>query len=351
MDLSNFKHSDWEKYFSGRWSILSASYWGKTYTDKNFSKYIDQYVTQSILIYDSLGLTGFFRKSEIELFSKTLGRKIEVDSSMGHKICDGLKDQAKTILTFIENNINKDITFEKYSEYCSLVDSYYRHHISNKYVPEGLSPDVLNSLLSKFEEARIVAEPVFMRTEEFMKGLAKIHSEKTTYSPEEILATINTEFENYMKVGVLPSKDLIEKRINGTALISSTDLGTSALVGENCDQVKNVLQKEKTNDIKGKTAYPGQASGIVRIVLNPAETTRFEKGDILVAKMTRPDYLHLMEKSAAFVTDAGGILSHAAIVAREMKKPCVIGTQNATEILKDGMKVKVDADNGTVKII
>ena len=65
--------------------------------------------------------------------------------------------------------------------------------------------------------------------------------------------------------------------------------------------------------------------------------------------MTRPEYLPLMEKAAAFITDAGGVLSHAAIVAREMKKPCIIGTKIATKILKDGDLVEVDAERGTIR--
>ena len=64
--------------------------------------------------------------------------------------------------------------------------------------------------------------------------------------------------------------------------------------------------------------------------------------------MTRPDYLALMKKAAAFVTDSGGILCHAAIVAREMKKPCVIGTQVATKVFQDGDIVEVDAEKGVV---
>ena len=58
-----------------------------------------------------------------------------------------------------------------------------------------------------------------------------------------------------------------------------------------------------------------------------------------------------MHKAGAFIIDAGGILSHAAIVARELKKPCVIGTKIAMNVLKDGQKVEVDADNGIVRIL
>ena len=75
------------------------------------------------------------------------------------------------------------------------------------------------------------------------------------------------------------------------------------------------------------------------------------KGDILVAIMTTPNFIPALEKAAAFVTDEGGITCHAAIIAREMKKPCIIGTKIATKFLKDGDIVQVDANNGIVHIL
>ena len=67
--------------------------------------------------------------------------------------------------------------------------------------------------------------------------------------------------------------------------------------------------------------------------------------------MTTPDMIMVMHKAAAFVTDEGGITCHAAIVSREMKKPCIVGTKIATKVLKDGDMVEVDATDGTVKKI
>ncbi len=78
---------------------------------------------------------------------------------------------------------------------------------------------------------------------------------------------------------------------------------------------------------------------------------QMKEGDILVAGQTRPFFMPAIRKAGAIVTDEGGITSHAAIVARELKKPCVIGTRIATEVLKDGDLVEVDADNGVVKIL
>lgn len=112
------------------------------------------------------------------------------------------------------------------------------------------------------------------------------------------------------------------------------------------------VEKEDHREIKGKIGSPGKVKGIVRVVTNiEMQGKNLNEGDILVAGMTRPDYLPLMKKAAAFVTDEGGITCHAAIVGREMGKPVVIGTKIATHVLKDGMEVEVDADKGIVKII
>jgi pyruvate,water dikinase len=106
-----------------------------------------------------------------------------------------------------------------------------------------------------------------------------------------------------------------------------------------------------SRELKGFTASRGLAIGKVKIIESVEEIYKVEKGDVIVAVMTRPDYLPAMQKAEAFVTDEGGITCHAAIVAREMKKPCIIGTKIATKILKDGDLVEVDANSGKVKVI
>ena len=103
------------------------------------------------------------------------------------------------------------------------------------------------------------------------------------------------------------------------------------------------------NEIKGQSASSGKVEGLVKIVSSVKALTKVNRGDILVAAMTMPKYLPAMKKAAAFVTDEGGLTCHAAIIAREMKKPCVIGTKIATQILKDGDLVEVDADKGVVR--
>ncbi|MDO8513005.1 MAG: PEP-utilizing enzyme [bacterium] len=119
-------------------------------------------------------------------------------------------------------------------------------------------------------------------------------------------------------------------------------------------KIKEIFSKENTdkiNEIKGNVAYQGQTKGRVVIVHNGDDLIKVKHGDILVVVMTFPNFIPALEKAAAFITDEGGILCHAAIVSREMKKPCIIGTKIATQVLHDGDLVEVDADNGIIKII
>lgn len=119
-----------------------------------------------------------------------------------------------------------------------------------------------------------------------------------------------------------------------------------------CQKLKNLVAEKKIeNAIKGMVAFSGLVQGRVKLVLTGEDIKKVKRGDIMVAVMTFPNFVPAMEKAAAFVTDEGGILCHAAIVSREMKKPCVIGTKIATKVLKDGDWVEVDAIKGTVRLI
>lgn len=106
-----------------------------------------------------------------------------------------------------------------------------------------------------------------------------------------------------------------------------------------------------TNVIKGTIASRGYAKGIVRVIHNESEIEKVLEGDMLVTYMTKPSFLPAMKKASAFITDEGGITCHAAIVSRELKKPCIIGTKIATKVLKDGDLIEVNANEGIIKIL
>jgi pyruvate,water dikinase len=100
--------------------------------------------------------------------------------------------------------------------------------------------------------------------------------------------------------------------------------------------------------LQGLPAVPGAASGEVRVLMDVSDGARLQDGEILVAQMTNPDWLPTMRRAAALVTDTGGMTCHAAIVARELGVPCIVGARTATKDLTDGMVVTVDGTHGRV---
>ncbi len=125
----------------------------------------------------------------------------------------------------------------------------------------------------------------------------------------------------------------------------------SILIGDQAKKWEEVLtaKVDSSQVIKGKCASRGKVTGRVRILLSASENDMLEDGEVLVTFMTSPDFMSAVRRCCAIVTNLGGVTSHAAIISRELGIPCVVGTKNATEILKSGDVVEVDADNGIVK--
>ena len=124
--------------------------------------------------------------------------------------------------------------------------------------------------------------------------------------------------------------------------------------GEESEQLRKEMEKQidkGTGEITGFCASAGVAVGRVKKLKGPTEACNMNPSDILVTSMTRPDFMVAVKKAAAIVTDEGGLTCHAAIVSRELGIPCIIGTKNATKVLKDRDLVEVNADKGVVKIL
>lgn len=116
-------------------------------------------------------------------------------------------------------------------------------------------------------------------------------------------------------------------------------------------EAKGVPAKESVNGrrmVQGASASAGVFHGTARILTGPEDFSLLQAGDVLIARTTTPVWSALFAIAGAVVTDSGGILSHAATVAREYRVPCVVATKDATQIFRDGERVVVDGDHGTV---
>ena len=352
LGLKYFKeHSDWTKVWSGKWGFHSCSHFGYGWSTENLVS--GKPVYPLIIYITRKGITDcWVPKKDKDDLCERLMAEIKNNPNRVSEIAGSLKLNSDTVLSFIGENVSKKIDINTYDQLWQKIFDYYLPHVCVKYIVDYFNPEDLKKYLPILEEARLYAEPVFREQENFMERIADGIAQETGLTRNIILCTSGEELRKYFKTSKLPQKSELEKRF----LVSAQffELGKSRIFsgGDAVEAEKIVLPNADRLCIKGQIAYKGKTAGQVRIVIDPFKYKGFfKKGDILVTGMTRPEFLPLMKKAGAIVTDAGGILSHAAITAREMKKPCIIGTQIATKLLKDGDIVEVDANSGIVKII
>ena len=194
---------------------------------------------------------------------------------------------------------------------------------------------------NRFAAAGAIAEPndVFYLT---MDELRETANQLEGADRKQIVTERKAEMEHFRGITAPPS------------------LGTPPAGPPPDDPISNAMgrfwgappaQSEDPSVINGHASAPGKVTGTAKVVANLSEAGKVNPGDILVAPATMPAWTPLFASIAAVVTDAGGVLSHAAIVAREYNIPAVLGTGNATRTIQDGQTIEVDGDEGVVRIV
>lgn len=184
----------------------------------------------------------------------------------------------------------------------------------------------------------------FIRAEELFKEIGK----RINLTNMEVKNCLSSEIKSFLLGQKKPDKEEIQKRINFFKFeYAGKDFKLTT--------EKDGIPEEKNEEIKGQCANPGKMKSGVFILKESLsgvlaeQMKRMKNGDILVATNTSPDMMPAIEKASAIVTDEGGMLCHAAIVSREFNIPCIVGTGNATKVLKEGDLIEIDAEKGIVK--
>lgn len=175
------------------------------------------------------------------------------------------------------------------------------------------------------------------------------------FSNVSIKAVANLSYDEISDIltkGHLPDEKSLRKREKNLAYYYDGKL-TIVTDKKAITEIKKEVQNQVyiSGDLKGVASMPGVVRARVVIINSNKELAKVKKGDVLVAKVTDPRYTPAMRLASAIVTDEGGMLSHAAITSRELRVPCIVGTKYATQVLKDGDMVEVDANNGIIKKI
>jgi len=202
-------------------------------------------------------------------------------------------------------------------------------------------------LFSKWKDVR--KSGVYMGMEQFDRFLKEIAKRrKITVTNLNFLV-----FDEIMEL--LKNKTDLQKIIGQrkeSTFFALTPKGYFLVAGEKANTYFKYAARGHSTEIaelKGVTASPGNATGKVRVIRKTQDMAEFKRGEILVTNQTTPEFVPIMRKAAAIVTEQGGITSHAAVISRELNKPCVIGTKIAATVFQTGDMVEVNADKGIVK--
>lgn len=211
--------------------------------------------------------------------------------------------------------------------------------------------DITQGFMYSKEYRKMSLVQSYYRLEPLLKEIGK----RLKLKVREVRNCLLVEVNEMLKNGAHTPQDLAKRMKGCFFVVVNGKLPGKVFTGSTFrDMKKYLLKKEdltKVNYFHGQTASLGKAQGVVKVINYVRDISKMKKGNILVSQMTNPDLVPAMKKAGAIVTDLGGVTCHAAIISRELKIPCVIGTKVATKVLIDGDRVEVDANKGDIRKI
>ncbi|MBI2668197.1 hypothetical protein HYX17_05525 [Candidatus Woesearchaeota archaeon] len=329
----------------------NEDYWIFTFSNNIF--------TQRILIKflaetNKIGLSIYGSKVN----TKKLGNKLERAAKKTKILFEQIKTNKKLIRKEIKKLFDESVVFFDLFRRMDHVhtDKAFSLSKKNKIIAENLKivDKLKNSLREVFNDIYFGDESGFEMMLDKLSKQFKVEKEILHhYTIKEILDLFKDKKASAEQIKNR-KKGFIVYTVNGNIHYLEGDEAIKTLSIEN---VFDINQKE----LKGVVANPGKENlkGIVRVInVDYADFKALNKkmkdmknGEILVAETTAPELMIACKKASVIITDMGGMLSHAAIVSRELRIPCIVDTKNATKILKTGDLVEIDANKGIIKIL
>ncbi len=340
---------DRKKNRAWSWSLLSCSYLHDNYNITLFEE-LWIWLEESLTITRWWVSSCYFTSSTLKFFWEHFAQLAKENPKLIEQWCNDFILKSDLILELIAKKIEQPVTKKSFEEFIAAFNAYGIPHRIIKVMVDYLWSDLLEANLERLEKARLHAEPVYSRTEDYMIYVARTLWQQYWIESHLMLAMTREQFEQLLQEWISTDKDVLQHQYD-YGIVHMVGTERTYYFWDNAKQFESMLLTNNSKEIiKGQSAYSWKVYGTVKIILDPNDKKiDFSEWDILVTWMTRPEYLPLIKKCWAFVTDAGWMLSHAAITARELKIPCIVGTQIATSVLKDWDKVEVDAYLGVIK--
>jgi len=334
------------KVFTRDFSLLMLDVWykGEAYDPKPWSEKKQEYLPYIIFVREDGTVKSYYDSRGVNWIKEHIKESIKKDKSFLKTLENEVKEKLKPIQPIYDNEktlSKKDLLkFIKNFEmaYPWVEAMWWLCEMSEEEL-EGINITPIKKLREKTTKLSSGTDIVVR------KSLTKLYPKIKNYV--HVLQIVEVENDK------IPELNELEKRDKGFIYTENkmyVDKGREFI--ENKYNIKLEDEKiESKDEIKGNAAYKGIIRGKVRRLMGHKQIEQVREGEIIVSPMTMPDFLPAMKKAAGFITDEGGINCHAAIVAREMKKPTIVGTKIATQILKDGDEIELDANRGIIKIL
>lgn len=315
---------------------------------EGMKRYLNIDIKDDLYIIPPPGTQGsiWFPKEDFEHLMKVAFEKINESHEFAESLIAHARKYWALVRPYLVEKKRCDDAAEMYEYYRNLVEFWIPMNSVFFMLPDrpGINPVFKEGILTlRTETQEYTEEMPRVFTDFFAKRFPSLTHLAYYISPEETLI-----LDKELTPALI--EELKTRARDGCFMFGSGIYPMSKLAGMLTDS--NLAFEKLEGDgseISGQTAYKGNVQGLVCIVLAKSDMAKVKKGDVLVTPMTNPDMVPVMKIAGAVVTDEGGMTCHAAIASREMKVPCVVGTKFATQVLKDGDLVEVDADKGIVR--
>lgn len=261
----------------------------------------------------------------------------------------------------------KAIDNQAFTEFMSLWQEMYHYYRRTEFFyVDGVfgSPEQTEEQKALIEDfgnfkfkAREMLNEIWFSGKQWYVRLSKILSQ-TLHIPEDDIAYLQINEVLQKLEGGVEAIDIVSRKKAYT--LSNKNGNITYVYGDKAlSDIARFKNKEESSDLRGTVANRGIVRGVARLLIFDASkpemiskiTSEIQEGDILCAETTSPEWMPACQKAGALITAQGGLLSHAAIVSRELKIPCIVGVSNILKVVKNGDTIEVDAERGVVRIL
>ncbi|MBF8250278.1 MAG: PEP-utilizers protein [Candidatus Levybacteria bacterium] len=336
----------YEKLFSRDFCLPSVEAWvrGESINPKGWTEENQPFLPYMITQRSDDTIHFYYNLQGVDWVQDLLISLVRRDKNFLKKTEDTVLEKIKYIRPIYEKE--KTLTLPKLKKFLFELEDGYPWFEAMWWFCQMDEAKLIGLSLESLQKVRALTDKLCNSSDTVIrKSLSKIYPDLGELS--SVISTSEIMSEE------IPPKEELERRYRGYFFGNNklfVDLSKKQ-VEKKFDVKFKVEELRITRKLIGRIAQKGIARGWVRRVMGHKQINQLKIGEIMVSPMTIPDFLPAMKKAAAIVTDEGGVVCHAAIVARELKKPCIVGTKFATQILKDGDLVEVDANKGIIRII